>query len=123
MSTHQIVHVELPSHDWQAAGEFYSRLFGWTIRPVPGMNYATFDTGDGRGGGFPVIDDEMVSPGAVLIYVDTDDIEASLARAEALGGKTVVPKTTIPGIGWFGIFQDPSGNRIALFTGPGQSTA
>ncbi len=115
MARHEIVHVELPSQDWQAAGRFYSELFGWKINPMPELNYATFDPGDGRGGGFPIADGEVNLPGAVLIYVDTDDIEASLAQAEALGGTTVVPKTEIPGMGWFAVFTDPTGNRIALF--------
>jgi len=33
-----------------------------------------------------------------------------------LGGKILRSKTEIPGIGWFGIFKDPTGNSIALFT-------
>jgi predicted enzyme related to lactoylglutathione lyase len=28
-----------------------------------------------------------------------------------------VPKTEIPGMGWYAIFSDPTGNRIGLFTG------
>ena len=117
MASHQIVHVELPSQDIAAAGRFYADLFGWKIDHMPEMNYALFDPGDGRGGGFPQIDGELVTPGAVLVYVSTDDIEASLAKAESLGGNTVVPKTEIPGMGWFAIFSDPSGNRVGLYTG------
>ena len=55
--------------------------------------------------------------GEVLIYVFTDDIEAMLAKAEALGAKTLTPKTEIPQ-GWFAVFADPAGNRIALFADP-----
>ena len=46
----------------------------------------------------------------------TDDIDASLAKAESLGGKTVIPKTEIPGVGWFGFFSDPTGNVVSLYT-------
>jgi predicted enzyme related to lactoylglutathione lyase len=28
----------------------------------------------------------------------------------------VVPKTEIPGIGWFGVFTDPTGNKVGLYT-------
>jgi len=52
----------------------------------------------------------------LLLYIGTDDIDASLAKVEAHGGKTVLPKTEIPGIGWFAIFTDQTGNRLALFT-------
>ncbi len=116
MNQHPIVHVEIPAEDQAASGQFYSDLFGWKIQSFPEMGYATFDAEGGPGGGFPKIDGEGVTPGAVLVYVGTDDIEASLAKAESLGGNTVVPKTEIPGMGWFGVFSDPAGNRIALYT-------
>jgi hypothetical protein len=44
-----------------------------------------------------------------------DDIEATLAKASTLGGKTVVPKQEVPGMGWFAWFQDPEGNCIGLW--------
>ena len=69
------------------------------------LNYATFDASDGRDGGFAQFDGVMYQLDSVLIYVDTDDIRPSLARAESLGRSTIVPKTEIPGIGWFGIFR------------------
>lgn len=112
----QIVHVEFPAADAEAAGQFYAELFGWKTQSVPEMSYVLFHADGGPGGGFPTVDGEMVQPGGVLVYVDTDDIEASLARAEALGGTTLVPRTEIPGIGWFAIFTDPTGNRVALYT-------
>jgi uncharacterized protein len=58
--------------------------------------------------------------GEVLIYVVTDDIEATLAKAEALGAKTLTPRTEIPQ-GWFAVFADPAGIRIALFADPSHS--
>lgn len=116
MSEHPIVHVEFSAHDPGAAAEFYAELFGWKITPMPEMNYFTFDVKGGPGGGFPEVN-ELVKAGDVLIYIATDDIEASLARAESLGGKTVAPKTEIPSIGWFGLFADPTGNVVGLFTG------
>jgi predicted enzyme related to lactoylglutathione lyase len=118
VASHPIVHVEIPVKDLEAGSAFYRELFGWSIQSHPEFNYATFQAEGGPGGGFPTMegDDSMFS-GGPLVYVGTDDIDASLAKAESLGGSTVVPKTEIPGIGWFGVFRDPVGNRIALFTG------
>lgn len=80
------------------------------------MSYSTFQSGDGPGGGFPRIG-EMCQPGDVPVSVSTDDIAGSLARAEALGGKTIVPRTEIsPEFGAFAVFEDPAGNRMALHT-------
>lgn len=54
--------------------------------------------------------------GEVLIYIGTDDIDASLAKITSLGGKTILPKTEIPQVGWWAVFADPTGNKIGLFT-------
>lgn len=115
MAGHPIVHIEISAKDLKKAGEFYSDLFGWTVEQLPEMNYATFDAAGGPGGGFNPVNDENPA-GAVLVYVGTDNIEDSLSKAEKLGGKTIVPKTVIPGMGWFAVFEDPTGNRLGLYT-------
>lgn len=118
-----IVHIEVSATDPDAAGKFYAELFGWKVeldRTVPGVDYMTFQVEPGPGGAFTKVDDEMYKPGDVLLYVAADDIEATLAKAESLGAKVLVPKTEIPNVGWFAIFADPTGNRMALFTGMGQ---
>jgi predicted enzyme related to lactoylglutathione lyase len=119
MSSHPIVHVEFPATEPAAAGRFYRDLFGWQVAPAPGMgDYLGFRAAGGPGGGFARVDGERVAPGCVLAYVATDDIDASLARAEALGGMTVLPKTEIAGMGWIAIFSDPTGNQVGLFCIP-----
>lgn len=121
MASHPIVHVEIPASDLTAAGAFYSELFGWEMTTYEGMSYTMFNPGSGPGGGFAELSDGF-EVGQVLIHVETDDIEASLAKAESLGGTTRLPKTEIPGIGWYAIFTDPTGNSIGLYTGSdGQS--
>jgi predicted enzyme related to lactoylglutathione lyase len=116
MSQHPIVHVELSAKDPKAAGKFYETLFGWKIDVSEEMNYVSFETEPDRGGGFNDVNMEMTEAGDVIPYVSTEDIEASLTKAEELGGKTAVPKTEIPGVGWFAIFVDPTGNKIGLYS-------
>ena len=119
MSQHSICHVEIPTTDPAAAGKFYSELFDWKLQVDPTFNYHMFQAEPGPGGAFVQVGEAPgggYKPGEVLIYVSTDDIDATLARVEALGGKTLEPKTEIPQTGWFAIFADTSGNRIALFT-------
>ncbi len=116
MTQHNIVHIEIPASDLIKAGEFYNQLFGWKVEQMPEANYATWNPGEGPGGGFNPLG-PIAKPGEVLIYVNSDDIEADLKQAVALGGTVVTEKSEIPTVGWFGIFKDPTGNRIALFTG------
>lgn len=116
MSNHPIVHVEFSANDPNESGKFYEALFGWKIQFQPEMDYVLYETGSGPGGGFAKVDNQMYKAGDTLVYVNSDDIDASLTKVEALGGKTLVPKSEIPGIGWFAIFSDPTGNRLGLFT-------
>ena len=115
MSKLPIVHIEFSAKYNKEAGSFYADLFGWEVQQIPEMNYATFDTGVEPGGGYNPIT-ETNPAGTVAVYVGTDDIDATLAKAEELGGKTVVPKSEVPGFGWFGFFIDPTGNTIGLWT-------
>lgn len=120
--SHPFVHVEIPAHDPREAGKFYGDVFGWAIQTDEMYSYTQFQAEGGPGGGFvstqQASDGGMVQykPDSVLLYIDSDDIEATLSQIEAHGGKTVLPKTEIPHIGWFAIFTDPTGNRLALFT-------
>jgi predicted enzyme related to lactoylglutathione lyase len=52
----------------------------------------------------------------VLVYIASDDIDADLKKVEKLGGRVLHQKTEIPGMGWYGIFQDPTGNVLAVYT-------
>lgn len=115
MSKRNIVHIEIPAADVAKAAEFYKELFGWQITVDEKMNYSMWEPAQGPGGGFSPLG-EGVEPGDILIYVDSEDIEADLKQAEALGATLVSPKTETPGIGWFGIFKDPTGNLMALYT-------
>jgi hypothetical protein len=114
MSKHPFVHIEISATDRKAAGKFYADLFGWKVEQMPEMNYAMFETGEGVGGGFSSVGEHNPA-GSVIVYVDTKDIPGTLDKIVKLGGSVVVPQTEIPGMGWFAIFRDPTGNHIGLF--------
>jgi uncharacterized protein len=114
MSDHPIVHIEISANDREATARFYEAVFGWKTQQIPEMNYATFDSGKVGGGFSPV--SETNPAGSIFFHILTDDIEASLAQVESQDGKTVLSKTEIPGIGWYGLFNDPTGNLIGLYT-------
>ena len=115
MSKRNVVHVEIPAANVESAAKFYADLFGWKITPVPEMNYSMWEAGDGTGGGFTGISADNPA-GKALVYIASDDIEADLKKVAELGGKVLHAKTEIPQMGWFGIFQDPEGNALALYT-------
>jgi uncharacterized protein len=120
MATHPIVHVEFPAPDPKAAAQFYADVFAWKIQVDPTYDYPMFQVDGGPGGGFVSTSAEAPGisypVGKVLVYLGTDDIERDLNKVTQHGGTVEVPKAEIPNIGWFGVFIDPAGNRVALFT-------
>ena len=115
MSKRNVVHVEIPAQDVQAASKFYQGLFGWKMEHAAEFDYTMWSDGSGYGGGFNKVSDETPA-GQVIVYIHSDDIDADLKMVEELGGTVVQPKTDIPGTGWFAQFKDPTGNLLALYT-------
>jgi len=119
MTNYSIVHLEIPAANTGAAGKFYGDVFGWKIETNPTHNYVTFEGEGGPRGGFVGDSDDSplgYKPDRLLVYLATDDIDATLATIEAHGGKTVCLKTEIPHVGWWAVFTDPTGNHLGLFT-------
>ena len=106
-----VVHFEIQVKDTESAQEFYGKLFGWDIQADNSMQYGVVDTQAGGINGGVTAD-----PAAprVVIYVEVKDLQASLDRAESLGGKTLVPPTEIPGVVTFAMMSDLEDNIIGL---------
>ena len=49
-----------------------------------------------------------------IVYFDTDDIDASIAKVR-VGGGTSGDKQPIPHVGWFTHCTDTEGNNFSLF--------
>lgn len=122
MSNHPIIHVEFSASNPAESAEFYSKLFGWKMEQYGDSDYWMFESETNHGGGFNKVGGdspggELTKPGEVIVYVYTEDADASLAKAEELGGSIVTPRVEIPGMGWYAIFRDPTGNLVGLFQG------
>ena len=115
MTKRNIVHIEIPTRNFKESDEFYEKLFGWKITPMPEANYSLWEPAEGPGGGFNPLGEET-KVDSVLIYIDSDDIAADLKKAKSLGAVIVKEKSEIPGYGWFGVIKDLTGNAIALYT-------
>ncbi len=49
----------------------------------------------------------------VTVFAGVDDVQATLDRAVALGGRIVQPAQKVPGV-TFGLFADPQGHVIGV---------
>jgi uncharacterized protein len=109
----KIVHFELPSADANRASTFWSGLFGWNIgaSAMEGFDYRMFQVADDQAGA--VMPSEKAGSG-LIVYMDTDDIDASIAKVRELGG-TADDRQPVPTHGWFAPCTDTEGNAFSLW--------
>jgi uncharacterized protein len=112
---------ELHTSDPEAAKSFYGEVFGWTSDDVDmggGTTYTLFKrAGAPDAGGCIALGEGEPSHSYWLVYIGTNDVDATTARAKELGATVFVEPTDIPGQGRFSVLQDPAGAIFGLFQG------
>jgi predicted enzyme related to lactoylglutathione lyase len=106
-----VVRFEIGAADHQSLVRFYGELFGWDLQTIS-EGYTLVDTRGGTGVNGGIGRSNSGKPWATF-YVEVDDLQASLDRAEALGGRTVMPVIELPGMA-FAMFDDPDGLLVGL---------
>jgi predicted enzyme related to lactoylglutathione lyase len=110
---HPVVHAEIRSADPDKTRQFFAELFGWKVASegaFPG--YTFIDTGTPEGT-YVAISPRQSAEDEVLFFVAVEDVAATLARAEELGGQIVQPAQQVPGTS-FGVFADAQGHKIGV---------
>ena len=110
----KIVHWELMGPDGAALQSFYGDLFDWKSEAVPGFDdyYMVAEESSGLSGAVGKGSEQM--PQYQTLYIEVPDVDAHLAKAEELGGKTIMPRTVVPDVVTFGLFADPAGNMVGV---------
>jgi predicted enzyme related to lactoylglutathione lyase len=110
-----VVWWEIPVRDLAAAQAFYTAVFGWGYQPF-GPDYAAVTNGGAMIGALSADPDAAASNG-IRIYVGVADLEATLARGEAAGGRVETPRTLISEeMGWWAQLVDPEGTAVGICT-------
>ena len=113
-----ITHFNIPTDDIERAKKFYTKLFNWKIERLPGpMEYYEITTTSekdegGVNGGMTKRENPY---DRITNYVDVQSIDEYLTRVEKLGGKIVLPKTTVPGFGYLAVCIDTENNTFGLW--------
>jgi uncharacterized protein len=108
---------EIAADDLNRAKRFYSELFGWKIEefPVPFReDYLLIRTGDGEAIAGGLIKRKSPRPTTVN-YIDVPSTDKYTARVTHLGGKVLVPKTAVPGMGYFVVCEDTEDNAFGIW--------
>jgi len=121
MVDHTIVHFEIPADNVEKLRRFYSELFGWKIEKEGAIDYWMIETVPVNEKGMPIrpgINGGMMkrqNPGhKPTNYIAVESVDKYVRKIEALGGKVLVPKMEVPGIGWWAMAIDPEGNQFAI---------
>jgi hypothetical protein len=110
---------EIPTKDLDRARKFYEAVFETKleVHEIQNAKMAWFPMHPGAPNAMgTLIQAEPYTPShsGTLVYFSTPDIEAALARVNASGGKTLIPKMSIGQYGFVAHFEDTEGNRVAL---------
>jgi predicted enzyme related to lactoylglutathione lyase len=122
MVDHTVVHFEIPADDVEKLGNFYRKLFGWKITRMLGpTEYWGIQTvpvdeqgvplRNGVNGGMMKRQNPERKP---VNYINVESVDEYSKRIEELGGRIVVPKMEVPGVGWWALALDPDGNQFAI---------
>jgi predicted enzyme related to lactoylglutathione lyase len=106
--------------DPERAIKFYSDVFGWQSSKWGGpMDYWLVTTGPKEEAGIDgalmlrsETDDRLKKSARITIGVDS--VDEALKKIEENGGKILMPKTPVPGVGYSASFEDSEGNIVAL---------
>jgi len=114
--------IDLTVPNAEAIRDFYQNVTGWTTSAVKMGDYQDFcvhPPGEPPVAGICHARGENASmPPVWMIYIIVDDLEESIKRCLALGGKVRVPVREIGPSGRFCVIEDPAGALAGLFESP-----
>jgi predicted enzyme related to lactoylglutathione lyase len=108
---------ELQTRDSEAAGHFYSGLFGWEIESIEDdgrVVYTTIKNAGNQNGGFVPMSGD--APSFWLPYFTVPSRNAAMEKARELGGTVLAGPLDLPS-GKIAVLGDPQGAAFAIFEG------
>jgi predicted enzyme related to lactoylglutathione lyase len=113
-----IQHFSINADDLARARRFYEKVFGWKFQPWGPPDFLLIQTGTKKEPGIQgslqgrrelVKGQKMTGYECTISVADVDAIAKAVA---ASGGKVIMPKVAIGGVGRLIYFQDPEGNAV-----------
>jgi predicted enzyme related to lactoylglutathione lyase len=93
---------------------FYQSLFGWEVSVNNALGYRMVDTGSERGIDGGIWPAPPEAHDFVQLFVEVDDVAASVKRVSELGGKVIIPPQQLPDGDVMAVVHDPAGIAFGL---------
>ena len=119
-----VLWVELATRDIKRAEKFYGAVLPWTFSDhdaAPEVYRVYSVNGTGYGGMLQMDEQWAGIPTRWSIYVHVADIDATVAKAQALGASVMIPVFMAPGVGRIAVLKDPAGGKFNLIDTAGMS--
>jgi predicted enzyme related to lactoylglutathione lyase len=111
--------MELGTTDQNAAKKFYSDLLGWTVADMPmgpGEFYTIFKlNGHDAAAAYTLRKEQAGAPPHWMLYIASDDVDASTRRASELGAKVFAQPFDVFDIGRMAVLADPTGAMFSIW--------
>ena len=109
-----VIRWQVLSPEAERVTEFYQKLFSWKATKANALGYRELRTGVSfsiDGGVWPAPPESNTF---VQLFIEVEDVDASIVKAEALGAKILVPKSVLPDGDTMAILQDPTGMSFGI---------
>jgi len=112
----RVIHFEIDATKPERLVAFYEKIFGWKMEKWEGpVEYWLITTGKddqpGINGGLS----KRTEPQPTMVNtIDVPSVDEFVKKVEKNGGKIVVPKHAILGVGYIAYFKDPEGNMFGM---------
>lgn len=109
-----VSHWQLLASDPERAAAFYTKLFSWTVDDANPLGYRRVSAGPGgaQGGIWPCPPEGRPF---VQLFVEVDDVEATLKEALALGARVLMPPQVLPDGDTMALLLDTEGVSFGVF--------
>lgn len=115
---------ELMTTDVEDAKRFYGEVFGWTSQDMDMGAMGTYTifkrAGDADVGGSMRIPEGVEAPPNWLVYIATEDVDATVGRAKELGGTAIQEGMDIENVGRLAVLKDLAGAVFGVFKTTGE---
>jgi hypothetical protein len=108
-----VTYFEIIAENATSVARFYNTVLGWEMPDQAGP-YVSVKTGETGINGAIVDTSIAIFPPGLNLTLAVHDCNEVLDKVMQSGGKVILPRTEVQGIGIFAMFEDPAGNRIGL---------
>jgi len=112
--SHPVVEFQILSKTPDETAAFFQRMFGWRVNSDNPLGYRRIDTGSKEGIQGGIWPAPPQAQNFVQLFVRVDDVKAAASQAAELGGKVIIPPSTLPEGDEMAVLMDPHGMAFAV---------